>query len=329
MIKNPRIVFMGAGIFAVPILEALANSHDLTLAVAVTQPDRAAGRKRILTPTPLGRYADTAGIPCERVQSVNTPEFLDHVAALEPDMIVVVSFGQILREPVLNLPPLGCLNVHASLLPRYRGASPITTCVLNGDEVTGVTFMRMERGLDTGPIYEMHRMPVNPQMTSGELERELSVMAGEHICACIGRIARGEIQPRPQPEEGVSLAVKIRKSDGFVVWNEDAAVLERKVRAYHNWPSMAFRVPIRGRIISVKITKASATSFKAPGAVPGKITAFADNRIMVSCGSGSLLLDRIVPEGKKEMSVADFLNGAHLSAGDLLLDGAPERQPNQ
>ena len=329
MIRNPRIVFMGAGIFAVPILEALANSHDLTLAVAVTQPDRAAGRKRMLTPTPLGRYADAAGIPCERVQSVNTLEFLEHVAALEPDMIVVVSFGQILREPVLNLPALGCLNVHASLLPKYRGASPITTCVLNGDEVTGVTFMRMERGLDTGPIYEMHRMPVNPEMTSGELERELSVMAGMRICACIGRIARGEIQPRPQPEEGVSLAVKIRKSDGFVLWNEDAAVLERKVRAYHNWPSMAFRVPIRGRVISVKITKASATSFKAPGAVPGKITAFADNRIMVSCGYGSLLLDRIVPEGKKEMSVADFLNGAHLSPGDLLLDGTPERQPTQ
>jgi hypothetical protein len=161
------------------------------------------------------------------------------------------------------------------------------------------------------------------------VEKELSVMAGQRICACIGRIARGEIKPRPQPEEGVSLAVKIRKSDGFVSWNEDAAVLERKVRAYHNWPSIAFRVAIRGRIISVKITKASATSFKAPGAVPGKITAFADNRIMVSCGSGSLLLDRIVPEGKKEMSVADFLNGAHLSAGDLLLDGTPERQPNQ
>ena len=328
MIKNPRIVFMGAGIFAVPILEALANSHDLTLAVAVTQPDRAAGRKRMLTPTPLGRYADEAGIPCERVQSVNTPEFLDHVAALEPDMIVVVSFGQILREPILNLPSLGCLNVHASLLPKYRGASPITTCVLNGDEITGVTFMQMERGLDSGPIYEMHRMPVPSGITAEELERQLSEMAGNRICECVGRIARGEIVPRPQPEDGVTVAVKIRKSDGFVVWKEDAAVLERKVRAYHNWPSMSFRVMVRGRLMSVKITKASYTSFKAAGAEPGKITALADNRIMVSCGSGSLLLDRIVPEGKKEMSVADFLNGAHLSAGDLLLDGTPDRQPN-
>ena len=201
MIRNPRIVFMGAGVFAVPILEALANSHDLTLAVAVTQPDRAAGRKRVLTPTPLGRYADAAGIPCERVPSVNTPEFLEHIDALEPDLIVVVSFGQILREPILNLPPLGCLNVHASLLPKYRGASPITTCVLNGDEVTGVTFMQMERGLDTGPIYEMHRMPVPPGITAEALEKTLSDMAGSRICDCISRIARGEIQPRPQPEE--------------------------------------------------------------------------------------------------------------------------------
>ena len=129
MIKNPRIVFMGSGIFAVPVLEALANSHDLTLAVAVTQPDRAAGRKRVLTPTPLGRFADEMGIPCERVQSVNTPEFLDHIAALEPDMIVVVSFGQILREPILNLPPLGCLNVHASLLPKYRDKRAIKSMI--------------------------------------------------------------------------------------------------------------------------------------------------------------------------------------------------------
>ena len=327
MITQPRIVFMGAGIFAVPILEALANSHDLTLAVAVTQPDRAAGRKRMLTPTPLGRYADEAGIPCERVQSVNTPEFLDHVAALEPDMIVVVSFGQILREPILNLPSLGCLNVHASLLPKYRGASPITTCVLKGDEITGVTFMQMERGLDSGPIYEMHRMPVPSGITAEELERQLSEMAGNRICECVGRIARGEIVPRPQPEDGVTVAVKIRKSDGFVVWKEDAAVLERKVRAYHNWPSMSFRVMVRGRVISVKITKASYTAFKAYDAEPGKITALADNRIMVSCGSGSLLLDRIVPEGKKEMSVADFLNGARLEVGDVLLNGQPEQQP--
>ena len=327
MIRTPRILFMGSGIFAVPILEALANSHDLTLAVAVTQPDRAAGRKRVLTPTPLGRYADEAGIPCERGQSVNTPEFLDHAAALEPDMIVVVSFGQILREPILNLPPLGCLNVHASLLPKYRGASPITTCVLNGDDITGVTFMQMERGLDSGPIYEMHRMPVLPGITSDELERSLSAMAGSRICDCVGRIARGEITPCPQPAEGVTVAVKIRKSDGFVDWNEDAAVLERKVRAYHNWPSMSFRVIVRGRLMSAKITKASYTSFKAAGAEPGKITALADNRIMVSCGSGSLLLDRIVPEGKKEMPVADFLNGARLEVGDVLLNGQPEQQP--
>jgi len=327
MNRNPRIIFMGAGIFAVPILEALANSHDLTLAVAVTQPDRAAGRKRVLTPTPLGRYADAAGIPCERVLSVNTPEFLDHAAALEPDMIVVVSFGQILREPILNLPPLGCLNVHASLLPRYRGASPITTCVLNGDDVTGVTFMQMERGLDSGPIYEMHRMPVLPGITADGLEKALSDMAGLRICDCIRRIVRGEISPRPQPEDGVTVAVKIRKSDGFVDWNEDASVLERKVRAYHNWPSMAFRVMVRGRVMSVKITQASYTAFNAAGAQPGKITALADNRIMVSCGSGSLLLDRIVPEGKKEMSVADFLNGAHLDVGDVLLNGQPEQQP--
>ena len=187
--------------------------------------------------------------------------------------------------------------------------------------------MQMERGLDSGPIYEMHRMPVPPGITADELERTLSAMAGSRICDCVGRIARGEITPHPQPAEGVTVAVKIRKSDGFVDWNEDAAVLERKVRAYHTWPSMSFRVSVRGRVMSAKITKASFTSFHAPGAEPGKITALADNRIMVSCGSGSLLLDRIVPEGKKEMPVADFLNGARLEVGDVLLNGMPEQQP--
>lgn len=317
---RPNILFMGAGAFSVPILQALMRSQKLRLLHAVSQPDRAAGRKRVLTPSPLARFADEAGFPCLRVPSVNTPEFLDHAKALAPDLIVVVSFGQILREPILNLPPFGCLNVHASILPKYRGASPIAAALLNGDMETGVTFMLMEKGLDSGPILEIHRTPIGPGVPVDVLERNLALLAADRLESCILRLISGEARPRPQPSSGISVAAKIRKSDGLVDWREDAALLERKVRAYRNWPSMAFRIALKARTISVKITQASQTSFGS--AEPGKIIAISKEDIMVACGRGSLLLRRIIPEGKKEMSVSDFLNGTNLAVGDVLLNGA-------
>ena len=316
-----RVFFMGSGAFAVPCLEALTKSDRIEVTGAATQVDKAAGRKHVLTPTPVGRWADSHDVVCLRTPSVNTPEFLEIVRNAAPDIIVVVSFGQILREEILSLPELGCFNVHASLLPKYRGASPITTALLNGDAETGVSFMRMERGLDSGPVYEMHRFAIPPDITTGGLECELSRIAAEKLEACLLRVASGELQAAAQDPSGVSLAVKIRKSDGSVDWNEDAEVLARKVRAYYSWPSMSFRVPLKNRVIQVKITRAQGTSWEAPQARPGTFIAYTNNKMMIRCGKGSLVVERIIPEGKKEMPVSDFLNGCRLSVGDVFLNG--------
>ncbi len=319
--RKLKVFFMGSGAFSVPCLAALAESGTIELVGIVTQPDKAAGRKHTLTPTPLGKWADDNRLPCLRAVSVNTPEFLEIVKKANPDIIVVVSFGQLLKEAILNTPEFGCFNVHASLLPKYRGASPITTSLLNGDPETGVTFMRMEKGLDSGPVFEMHRLPISPDITNGELEHELSLLAARQLERCLLRIAAGELTPVPQPREGVTIAVKIRKSDGAVDWHEDAEVIARKVRAYYNWPSMVFRVQLKNRLVNVKITRASGTSWESPQAVPGQFVAYTNNKMMIRCGKGSLVIERIIPEGKKEMAVADFLNGSHISIGEILLNG--------
>lgn len=312
---------MGSGIFAVPILESLRQDPNIELVGIVTQPDKAAGRKRVLTPTPLGKFADEKSLECVRAESVNTAEFLDSVRRLAPDILVVVSFGQILKEPLLNAPRFGCLNVHASLLPKYRGASPIASAILNGDGVSGVTFMQMEKGLDSGPIYDMFSLWLKPGVTTEMLEQELSSLAACETASCIRGILSGELTPLKQPDSGVSIAVKIKKSDGSVNWKDDAEQIERKIRAYHKWPCMTFRIPLQNRIIHAKITRAACTSWMPENAEPGKFVAYTNNKIMVSCAKGSLLIERILPEGKKEMSVSDFLNGCPLRVGHIFLNG--------
>ena len=318
-----KIFYLGSGAFSVPVLDALTRDDRIELLGIGTQVDKAAGRKRILTPTPLGKWCDDRNIPCMRVPSVNAPEFLEMMRGLAPDIIVVVSFGQLLKIDLLNTPKFGCFNVHASLLPAYRGASPITTAVLNGDEETGVTFMQMEKGLDTGPIYELHCMAVPDQITTGELEQKLSQLAGEKIGDCLVRVSEGLV-PVPQGSEGVSIAVKIRKTDGAVDFREDAMVIARKVRAFYGWPSMTFRAALKNRIINVKIMRAKGTSWESSQGQPGEFIAYTNNQMMIRCGKGALVIERVLPEGKKEMPVSDFLNGCHISVGDVLLNGMDE-----
>lgn len=323
-----KIYFMGAGAFAPPVLKAICAEKSFHLVGAATQPDKAAGRKRVLTPSPLGQWADANGIPCQRVPSVNTEEFLNQLRALSPDLIVVVSFGQILKQPILDLPEFGCLNVHASILPKYRGASPITTAILNGDAETGVTFMQMERGLDSGPMYRIDRIPVTAGITTEKLERELSELAGHNIAEVIRGIVSGGLKAVPQPEDGVTVAAKIRKCDGSVDWTEDAFMIERRIRAYAKWPNTKFCVMVKERPIQVKITAAQATAYST-GHEPGKVISLPENRrLMIQCGNGALLIERVLPEGKKEMAVSDFLNGVRLSVGDVLLNGPDKLMEN-
>lgn len=186
-----KVYFLGSGAFAVPFLDALSRSEKIDLTGVGTQPDKPSGRKRIPKATPLGAFADAMGIACMRVPSVSSEEFMRTMEELQPELIVVVSFGQILRERLLNFPKFGCLNVHGSLLPRYRGASPLATSILNGDRITGVTFMKMDKGLDTGPIYSTMTMSMPPAINTQTLEIALSELGSRNIAGIIAEIANG------------------------------------------------------------------------------------------------------------------------------------------
>ena len=319
-----KIVFFGAGAFAVPVLDALLQEEDLEIRGIYTQIDKMAGRRGKLTPTPLGQFCLEREIPFERVPSVNEEEFLNRMRALSPDLAVIVSFGQILKKDLLDLPLHGCLNVHSSLLPAYRGASPIATAILNGEKVTGVTFMKMDEGLDTGGIYEQHLQEIAPEATTPELEKVLATLAGEKLGECIRKVCSSQLQEQAQDPARATLSRKIRKHHGIMEWSLDAGTLARRIRAYHPWPSVTFTLPGEKRDLLVKITRAEARKEDSPAgshAKPGEILEITRKGILVACGEGTLLLQRVIPEGKKEMDGFAFANGAHLTAGILLLNG--------
>lgn len=309
-----RIVFLGSGAFAVPVLEGLRQSGELAVEHIITQPDKPAGRKNVLTPTPVGKWCDASGIACERVGSVNDPVFLSRLRGVMPDMIVVVSFGQLLKEELLSLPKFGCLNVHASLLPKYRGASPIASAILNGENVTGISLMRMDKGLDTGPVYEWFPQEIAPEATTAALEQDLAQFAGRRIAGCILRIAEGALHPVPQNHAEATLSRKIRKSHGSVVWEESAELIARKIRAFQPWPSAIFTFRHQGRDLLVKILSGRTVPSPAP-ASPGRILTITPEGITIACGTGALLVRRVIPEGKKEMGAADFARGFRLEPG--------------
>lgn len=316
-----KVHFLGSGAFAVPVLEAIAASKGLQLAGTGTQPDRPAGRKRTLAPTPVGRRADELGIACERIPSVNEPEFLARMEALQPDFIIVVSFGQLLKGGILDLPRYGCLNIHASLLPRHRGASPIAASILAGDAETGVGFMRMDKGLDTGPVYCSYSLPLHGDETTETLEAALSGLAAVNVEAVCLRIASGALTCHPQDHSLASVSKKIRKHDGSLDWSEDSTAILRKVRAYNRWPGVSFKTATPSGPHLVKILEAAPAEGEG---TPGQVLRADRREWVVACGKGALSIKRLVPEGRKDMSFLDFLHGSHLKPGDILLNG-PEK----
>ena len=318
--KKVKIFFFGSGAFAVPVLEALCLNPKIQMCGIITQPDKPAGRKMALTPTPVGKWCDAHEIECRRIRSVNEPEFFELLKAESPDIIVVVSFGQILKEPILNLPKFCCLNVHASLLPKSSGASPITAVVLNGDLESGVCFMHMDKGLDTGAVFESHKLTLPPEIRTDALETLLSGLAAQKIVSCITNITEHHLAAIPQNHTAATLSKKIRKSDGAMKWGESAVVIERKIRAFHPWPSVCFCLPVQDRCANVKIT--AGRSIQTPCvAEPGRILKIDKEGITVACGIGALLIEKVIPEGKKEMSAADFARGFRLTPEDVFADG--------
>ncbi|MFA6569396.1 MAG: methionyl-tRNA formyltransferase [Victivallales bacterium] len=313
-----KIYFLGSGRIAVPLLSRLAVSQNISLVGIGTQKDRPAGRKRHIRPTPVGEWCEAQGLVADKPDSVNSPGFAGLLRGISPDMIFVSSFGQILKQEILSLPRLGCINLHASVLPAYRGASPLQAAILGGDRITGVSFMRMEKGLDTGPVYHVCEYEILPGQRADELEHSLGELASRHLEGVLLKIASGELSPRPQDDSRATHAGKIRKEHGEVCWADPARKIERMLRAYHPWPGIFFMIPHVGRKTRISVTDLVCLDICGN---PGQILR-ADNRdLVIACGEGALSLKKVVPEGKREMSGIEFVQGYHGLEGMTLGNG--------
>ncbi len=298
-----RIVFAGTPEFAVPSLRAAAKRNEV---VAVyTQPDRPAGRGRGLTPSPVKRTAQELSIPVYQPENFRGAEAREFLAALEPDLLVVVAYGLILPQSVLDIPTEGCWNVHASLLPRWRGAAPIQRAIQSADPRTGVCLMRMERGLDTGPVLLSQSIDIGADETGGQLHDRLSALGAQVLADGLGLLRAGmRPQPPPQPDVGVTYAHKLDKAEAKLDWSRPAVELANKVRAFNPWP-MA-EAQIAGERLRLHGVVA------LPGqsdATPGTVLAASRDGIDVACGEGVLRVRVLQRDGGKAITAADYLNG--------------------
>jgi methionyl-tRNA formyltransferase len=301
-----RIVFAGTPEFAVPSLRAAAQRNEV---VAVyTQPDRPAGRGRGLQPSPVKREAIARGIPVLQPESLKSELSRDALRALKPDLVVVVAYGLLLPQKILEIPAQGCWNVHASLLPRWRGAAPIQRAIEAGDSETGVCLMQMEKGLDTGPVLLSQRLAIGDNETGGQLHERLAALGAQTLADGLGLLRAG-MRPvaKPQPATGATYAHKLDKAEAKLDWSQPAEVLARKVRAFNPWP-MAEAVLAGER---VRIHGAVALPL-AHRAAPGSVLLAGREGIDIACGDGALRIRVLQREGGKAITAADYLNARSL-----------------
>jgi methionyl-tRNA formyltransferase len=292
---------MGTPEFAVPVLRALTHAHAVV--GVVTQPDRSGGRGKKLTASPVKAFAQQTGLSIIQPNQLREPEAMAQLTAWAPDLIVAAAFGQLLRPAVLGLPPRGCLNVHASLLPRYRGASPIAAAILAGEAETGVTIMKMDEGLDTGPTLARRAEPIRPDDTTQTLSERLAEVGAALLVEILPGYLTGQITPQPQEGAFATFAPQLKKEDGHLDFTRPAVELERRVRAFTPWPG-AFAL---WKDQPLKILRA--TLLENARGEPGLIMP-TEHGPAVACGAGALALSHIQPPGKKPMAGADFARGA-------------------
>lgn len=299
-----RVVVIGTADFAVPALRATAQRHDVV--AAVTQPEKPGSRGRP-APRPVAAAAQELGVPVLSPRRIRDAGAVAEVAALRPDVLVVAAYGQILPQALLDVPPLGAVNVHASLLPRWRGASPVAHAILAGDEETGVTIMRMDAGLDTGPTYAERRLSVPADATTPSLTAVLAAVGAEALVEVLGALARGDAVATPQPDEGVTLAPRLSRDDGVVHWGDRSAVeVDRAVRALDPWPGVTAPVaatPVRLLAGGVEREMSGA------GARPGDLLGVDGESAVIAAREGAYRVDRLLPPGSRPMSAAAFLRG--------------------
>lgn len=307
-----KVVFFGTSGFGLPSLEALARSAH-TLSAVVTQPDRPSGRDLSVLPSPVKKWALERGLPVLEFTKASEKDIAGRLRTLAPDVLVVISFGHLLKRELLGLPKVAALNVHASLLPRWRGASPMQSAILAGDSETGVCVMRLVEALDAGDILLSRRIPLTADDTLSSLEPKLAALGGEALLEGLELLAAGRAVWTAQEASRVTVCSKIKKEDGRLVWSRSAVELERQVRAFLRWPGSYTRAA--GRRLVVKKSRAEALS----AGPPGRVTDVSDAGVRVACGAGSLLLTELQQEGRKAMPAADFLRGFPLKTGDTLL----------
>ena len=308
--ESLRILFAGTPDFSVPPLRALLESEHQVVGVH-TQPDRPAGRGRKLQPSPVKQVAQEAGVPVHQPVTLRQAEAVETIAALAPDLMVVVAYGLILPPEVLAIPRLGCVNIHASLLPRWRGAAPIQRAIEAGDRVTGVSIMQMDEGLDTGPVYLMRETPIEREDTAATLHDRLARLGAEALMEALPGIAAGTLQPKPQDESGATYAPKLEKKEAFIDWTQPAWRIERKVQAFNPWPVAQTRY----EQANLRIWEAHAIEGMA--AAPGTVMAAGREGVDVATGDGLLRITRLQMPGKKPVTAQDFIN-AHAIQGVVL-----------
>jgi len=304
-----RVVFMGTPRFAVPVLEGLAEGYEVV--TVVTQPDRRSGRGRQHQPPKVKQAAQRLRLPVWQPRTLRTPEAVAHLRQLAPDAVVVAAYGQILRSDVLEIPTHGCINVHASLLPHYRGAEPVVAAVLAGDAETGVTIMLIDEGMDTGPILAQQSIPIAPDDTRASLTEKLAHLGARLLLEVLPGWLHGEIQPEAQDDTSASYAPLVRKEDGEVDWARPAVVIERMIRAYAPWPGT--HTQWQGK--RLKILRARPV--RQSGTAVGSVIETPEG-VAVVAGEGALLLEEVQLAGKRAMSVADFIRGRRGFAGSHL-----------
>ena len=322
-----RIVFMGTPDFSVPALQALVEAGHQVIAV-VTQPDKPKGRGKEVQMTPVKIQAMEYGIPVYQPAKVREASFVEVLKGLEADVYVVIAFGQILPKAVLELPKYGCINIHASLLPKYRGAAPIQWCVIDGERETGITTMMMDVGLDTGDMLEKAVIPIEEKETGGSLHDKLSMAGGDLILSTLKKLEEGTLVRTPQTDEGTCYAKMLTKSLGDIDWNQGAVSIERLIRGLNPWPS-AYTM-WNGKTIKIwaadVIAGREAADFLSESGVPAETgtapgtVVCSDKRGLVVCTGGGLLSIReLQMEGKKRMDTPAFLRGYPIPAGDVFV----------
>jgi methionyl-tRNA formyltransferase len=306
--KKLRAVFMGTAPFALPALQSLADSEEVI--AVITQPDRPRGRGQEVAPPPAKEFAEGLGLQVLQPERVKDPPFITQLEGLGPDVIVVAAFGQILPPAVLDLPRLGCVNVHPSLLPKYRGAAPINWAIINGEPKTGVTTYLMDEGMDTGPILLVREVEIGPDETAQELGERLADVGGKLVVETIKGLKEKSLQPIPQDEQGVSYAPLLKKTDGLIQWEEEAEQIRNRIRGMIPWPA-AFTW-WKGKRMKLFRGKTG----DGAGA-PGEITS-TDGGVEVICGVGSLFIEELQLEGGKRMGWEEFTRGHQLTSGESL-----------